>query len=173
MNIKPKTIKECLVCSKKFQVYPYMLRAGNGKYCSVQCSSLNNKTKIKKGQRLSKETEFKKGTIPWNLGMEYTEEIKEKISATVKAVVKSGEEHHSWKGNRVGYSGLHYWVNLKLGKPSRCEHCNKTKGKFEWANKSHTYKRLLSDWIRLCVSCHQKYDETSRNRERNLQGRFI
>lgn len=37
-----------------------------------------------------------------------------------------------------------------------CLQCNT--GKFEWANKSGDYKRDLSDWLRLCISCHRKYD---------------
>lgn len=70
------------------------------------------------------------------------------------------EANPSWKGDDVGYSGLHEWVKQKLGKPSRCDHCKSTTEKcYDWANKSHHYKRELSDWLRLCRKCHKKYDK--------------
>lgn len=41
-----------------------------------------------------------------------------------------------------------------------CEHCKSTtKKRYEWANASGDYLRNLSDWIRLCKSCHIKYDK--------------
>lgn len=70
-----------------------------------------------------------------------------------------GEKHWSWKGDKAGKTALHDWVKHRLGIPSLCEHCKTTTAKkFEWANKSHEYKRELSDWIRLCTQCHRKYD---------------
>ena len=68
----------------------------------------------------------------------------------------------NWKGNNISYSRLHGWVIQHLGQPTKCEHCGKdnlTKGQIHWANKDHKYKRNLKDWIRLCVSCHRKYDK--------------
>ena len=41
---------------------------------------LSPKTEFKKGQRLSPETEFKKNTIPWNIGLEWSDLVKEKMS---------------------------------------------------------------------------------------------
>ena len=52
-------------------------------------------------------------------------------------------------------------IRKQLGRPDTCEHCgiNGLRGlKIHWANKSREYKRDLSDWLRLCVSCHKKYD---------------
>lgn len=70
-----------------------------------------------------------------------------------------GKKNHEWKGNSVSYVGLHQWVRRCLGAPQQCEHCKITNAKkFEWANKNHKYKRNLKDWIRLCTSCHRKYD---------------
>lgn len=71
------------------------------------------------------------------------------------------EKHWAWKGDDVGYLGLHHWVERNLGQPDTCEHCGKTGltgHKIHWANKNHTYKRNLADWMRLCSSCHKKYD---------------
>ena len=70
-----------------------------------------------------------------------------------------GEKHFAWKGDKVGYEALHTWVSRRLGKPNHCAVCQTTEAKrFAWANISHSYKRDLSDWIRLCYSCHKLYD---------------
>lgn len=59
----------------------------------------------------------------------------------------------------VEYVQLHHWVESKLGKPQSCEECGRTTSKkYEWANISQEYKRELSDWKRLCSSCHRKFD---------------
>lgn len=87
-----------------------------------------------------------------------------------------GEKNHEWKGDRVGYVGLHLWVKRNLGKPERCEHCEKDglRGRaIHWANKSGNYIRDLEDWIRLCASCHTRYDGKWASRERNKKGQFI
>ena len=73
----------------------------------------------------------------------------------------TGSKNPNWKGDDVTYIGLHSWVWRNKGRPKKCEHCGTTTAKrFEWANKSHEYKRDLTDWIRLCTSCHKKYDMT-------------
>ncbi len=72
---------------------------------------------------------------------------------------QSGEKNNQWKGDKVGYSGLHYWIRRALGNPKKCEMCGITdKEWYDWANISHKYNRDISDWIRLCRSCHTKYD---------------
>lgn len=88
-----------------------------------------NKGSIKKGQRISVDTEFKKGVLP-----------------------------HNYKGDSVGYYALHAWVIRIKGSACICEHCNTTNN-VEWANKSHEYKRDIHDFIPLCKKCHKKYDK--------------
>ncbi len=76
-----------------------------------------------------------------------------------KEHIIGGEKHPLWKGDKVSYTGLHIWVRQHRGVPSLCEICGTTQAKrFEWANVSKEYRRELSDWIRLCKSCHIKYD---------------
>lgn len=69
--------------------------------------------------------------------------------------------HPQWKGNGVGYGALHDWVKRHKGITHICEHCGKyvenTKY-IHWANTNHKYRRVLEDYIRLCISCHRKYD---------------
>lgn len=55
----------------------------------------------------------------------------------------------------------HAWMNRHFGKPMKCEECKKTYEKtliMHWANISGEYKRVRSDWRRLCISCHRKFD---------------
>lgn len=101
------------------------------------------------------------------------EAVKKKIRDTIIRIghtfppVKYAEEHHGWKGNNVGYSGLHYWIESKRGRPTKCEHCgveNLRPRQYNWANKSHQYKRELTDWIRLCIRCHYKYDKNTNSK---------
>jgi len=74
--------------------------------------------------------------------------------------VRKGEDSPNWKGVNVKYSALHIWVRKLLGTPKHCSYCESTsEKKYEWANKSHSYKRDLSDWIRLCTKCHIAYDK--------------
>ena len=55
-------ILPCVVCQKTFKTYPSKLALGRGKYCSQACCL--KITGIKPGQRLSPETEIKKGQKP-------------------------------------------------------------------------------------------------------------
>ena len=106
------------------------------------------------GKKHSKESRDKmsqshKGQTSWSKGKHLSEEHKLKISLA------------NSRGENVGYQALHIWIRKQLGKPDTCEHCgiNGLSGRsIHWANKSREYKRRLDDWIRLCVSCHKKYD---------------
>lgn len=84
------------------------------------------------------------GKTPWNKGV------------TMESL--KGKNNHQWKGQEVSYSGLHNWLYRELGRPMRCQHCDTTTGRLEWANKSQKYIRDLSDWMCLCKKCHTAYD---------------
>lgn len=78
-----------------------------------------------------------------------------------------------FSGTKMTYSGVHEWVKRKLGQPSVCEHCSTTEAKaYDWSNISHEYKRDLSDWQRLCRSCHIKYDDMPTTRKKTLIERY-
>jgi len=101
-------------------------------------------SKSQKGIHLSPETEFKKGCVSINKG---------------KSLPKEEKAYH-WKGDNVGYGGLHQWVYRKLGKAKICEDCN-SEINVHWANISHIYKRDIHDWKQLCLKCHRKFDNWS------------
>lgn len=151
-------MKQCRQCSREFHVPKWLTLQGGGKYCSKECQ---NKSQIgqpvwNKGIKLPfKERPYQKGKIPrsafkiglvpWNKDKEFT-------------AIRDGN-NVNWVGDKVGYDGLHDWVKVRLGTPSKCEFCGTTEKRlYHWANKSRLYKREISDWIRLCVSCHKKYD---------------
>ena len=105
-----------------------------------------------------------------NLGKKLSKERIEQIRNTTKIgelkywlgkkrLNMSNEKHPLWKGDKVSYGVLHKWVTRKLGSPKVCSNCKTTTAKkFEWANISKEYKRELTDWIRLCTSCHHNMD---------------
>ena len=106
-----------------------------------------HKLKISRANKGGNKTSFKKGHITWYPGRDTS--------------ALQGKNNHNWKDDDVGYRSLHDWVRAKLGTPDTCEKCGKSglKGcKIHWANKSGEYKRDIKDWLRLCVSCHKKYD---------------
>ena len=59
------------------------------------------------------------------------------------------------------YHQAHWWVSKMYGKPCKCENCglkDTNSRRFHWANISNQYKKDITDWRRLCVSCHKKFD---------------
>jgi hypothetical protein len=101
-----------------------------------------------------------------HLGNKLSSVTRKKISIAVKGK-NSGEKHYKWEGNNAGYSALHKWVQKELGKPHFCEGCGNRDlehRQYHWANISGNYKRVLSDWRRLCVKCHIMFDTNRGNK---------
>lgn len=123
------------------------------------------KTAFKKGNIISEEQKeilsnslsekWDNGSFTGMSGKKHTEETKFKMS-----ISKKEEKAYQWKGDLVGYSGLHVWLNKKYGKACVCENesCEGVSNNYQWANKTNQYRREISDWLQLCVSCHKKFD---------------
>lgn len=129
--------KKCGICKVTFHPTHH-----NIKYCSHACANAS-----------------RKGQPSWNKGLKgYRAGNKHHwFGRDVK-----GDKNPSWKGDKVGYRGLHYWVEQKLGKPNFCEKCRNGKLKnrqYQWANISGKYLRVTTDWKRLCVKCHKAFDK--------------
>ncbi len=148
----------CTIFKKEYLEKPY--RVNVSKYCSQKCYGLSERGRIpksafKKGQHPSPKTEFKKGNIPQHFG-------KKRPGIGGNPNFLPEDMHINWKGDDVGYLGLHVWVKKKLGQPDTCEHCGEsglTGNQIHWANKDHQYRRNLTDWLRLCKQCHINYDK--------------
>ena len=129
-----------------------------------------------KGSKHSQATKDKistalKGKIPKNLAAinankngsdnpMWGKTTSELQKATVSA--RRGKLHPNWKGDKVGYCGLHDWLRSIEGPANKCENikCKKEgKQKFHWANVTGKYKRKRENWAMLCVTCHNRFDK--------------
>jgi hypothetical protein len=74
----------------------------------------------------------------------------------------------------ISLSALHDYIRKRLPKASACGHCGDSSKPLDMANKSHEYKRELTDWIWLCRKCHVNYDGHVKNLElgRLSRGKF-
>ncbi|HEC65427.1 MAG TPA: HNH endonuclease [bacterium] len=154
---------KCKQCSKHYHKYPSLKGKG---YCSRECwhkylrvnkIHLNTgRTHIKKGQRLSPKTEFKKNKPSWNKGLRgYTHGF------------KPGKKHWNWKGGityertKIYFSEEYVkWRNNVFKRDNyKCKICGKS-GKL---NADHIkpfslYPKLgfrLSNGQTLCVNGHK------------------
>lgn len=76
-----------------------------------------------------------------------------------------GDRNNHWKGDRVGYSGIHKWIKKTLGNQTQCYLCGVIglkgvdgRSMINWANISGEYRRDITDWTLLCTKCHKAYD---------------
>ena len=134
-----KTI-ECPNCNKSFYVPLYRIKENVKNCCSISCATTIKLTGKKKGAM--------------------SEDTKAKISIKLKLIYKDETKTTNWKGDNVGYFGVHDWMTKNYGQPVGCEVCgvNDNNIKYYWANLSQQYKRDRKDFKRMCMPCHRKYD---------------
>lgn len=105
-------------------------------------------------QKCGKEVWFNRARI-LNGGGKYCSRICSNKSTGLK-----GEKSPHWKGDSVGYCGIHDWLQLHFGKADKCEQCGSIK-RVQWAKiKGKEYKRKRENFWQLCSSCHIVYDDT-------------
>jgi hypothetical protein len=85
-----------------------------------------------------------------------------------KGAYSNGMKNPNWKGDNVGYSGVHKWVRQHKPKPDFCEECG-IKPPYDLANISGEYKRDVTDYKWLCRKCHM--DSEGRTPPRSQKGR--
>lgn len=169
--------KKCAQCSKEF-VVKHKNKAVI-KYCSHRCA-----TDAKIG---------KKNWWGYKIGnaLRGVPKSPEHIIAasTARKGVPSlsirGENHHSWKGNNVGYSSMHDWIRLRLPCPATCTKCGVANYKIHHtmsngntydtnylhlSNKSGQYTRQLEDWWYVCPKCHSAHDRGRDSIKKRFQG---
>jgi len=59
------------------------------------------------------------------------------------------------------YTYIHKWLSDVHGRPNYCEgkNCNGKSTKYDWAlKKRHKHEKNIENYLRLCKSCHKKYD---------------
>lgn len=159
-------MKECKKCNirkdiKYFYKHPKM-KDGRDSKCK-DCAKKLNKISSYREKRICKhcDSEFITciGEINRGRGKYCSNDCGSKVRL-------KGIDHPYWKGEDVTMGTLHDWVKINKGEPSLCDKCGTTTAKvYDWANISQEYKRDLNDFMRLCRSCHAKYDwETSPRR---------
>ena len=143
--------KTCIFCKKSF-TSPHK----KSKYCNQVCYGKSkignvppNSGQFKIGNPINigrKRPDmigngFLKGNIPWNKGLDY------------------GKSNWLRKSNPYEYKKIHYETGRDFGKPKKCEFClDVSDHRYHWANVSGKYTKERKDWLRLCPSCHFKYD---------------
>ncbi len=91
-----------------------------------------------------------------------------------------GEKNSSWKGENVGYEGLHRWVRPRLPEPpdGSCQICHRTDKKLELAciGEYNRLDKLESNWKWACHACNiadprreKKWRETMLKRYTRLE----
>lgn len=154
-------IKNCEVCQKE-------LVGRQKRTCSRKCSRklssgfTGKKHSLENLKKMS-EARLRNPNRYW-LGKKKSIEV---INLIKEGIKKSNnwqrnEKHWAWKEN-PSYVAIHQWMTRHYGQPQKCDFCLTTKAKrFHWANISGEYKRIRSDWYRLCQSCHIDFDDTIR-----------
>ena len=115
----------------------------------------------KKGKKFSEEHKRKisLANMGKNVGKHHSEETKLRIALAVKGL-NSNEKNGSWKGDRVGYKGLHIWMRSNMPKPDLCQLCFIGPAE-DLANITGKYTRDFSNWRYMCTQCHCMYDGTT------------
>src|SRR3990167_3537472 len=167
--------KECVVCGNafdnkrkdKYHLSPKQF--GTRMYCSTKC--VPNKYWLGKknpGHAVRMREWIRKNGHPLK-GKRTPKAVRIKQSIARHKGIMEGRITFWNKGKKyflegrlkknVGYGGLHTWVESRLGVPRECWNCGIGDArKYEWCNMSKKYNRDLTDWIRLCTSCHRNYD---------------
>ncbi len=104
------------------------------------------------------------GQKAWNKGLKMSRKHRAKLS---KAHIGQflGEKHPNWKGDKVGYGGIHTWVRKIYGKANKCQAdligliCLGESENFDWAKlRGKNYERKRENFVMLCHKCHRCYD---------------
>lgn len=85
------------------------------------------------------------------------------------------EETSNWRGNNTKQGGVHQWMYRNYGQENICEgvpnmKCRGNATHFDWAlKKGFNYTKDRNAFLRLCRSCHRRYDMTPEMYERVIR----
>lgn len=104
--------------------------------------------------------------------------LSEETKAKIRLHAKYGEDNIMWKGDFASYYAMHAWVVRHKGRASKCDDKGignvLCKGRFEWSNVDHIYRRVLDDYTERCTRHHRMYDKRSGlTRPKGLAARFF
>ena len=93
-------------------------------------------------------------------GKHHSEETKRKIALANSG--KQMEKNPNWKGDDVGYQGIHKWIRKYVPKPETCEMCHENK-RLLAACVTGVYNRDPKNFKYICYKCHNHMDGTVNN----------
>lgn len=82
-----------------------------------------------------------------------------------------GKKAPNWKPV-IGKKAVHDWLQTHYGKPQVCEmkNCEHKSKFFDWALKTgYIYERKRNNFMRLCRSCHRRYDLTEEKKKQAIK----
>lgn len=90
-----------------------------------------------------------------------------KMSESAKKRLALPENNPNYRGDKVGYIGIHIWLRKKFGYPIACDDCGLLGEKVnnKWTvvyalKKGKKYERNRDSFITLCNKHHRNYDKT-------------
>lgn len=164
-------------CGKEIPISPS--EVGRAKYCSKKCFYIYRKRPSGLSYKIVAKNKgwFLKGKKPWNKGIsvrlspetEFKKGEHNSPKTEFNAERVKGDKNFKWKGEEIGYFGIHTWIQRYYGKANHCENeedgrlefeCNHKSKNYDWALiKGKDYKRKRENFMQLCHSCHLKYDK--------------
>ena len=130
-NMKVKRI--CKICGKGFYVYPYRVKRGEGKFCSLKCSGKQKSQKIKRICEICGKEFF---VIPSTIKRGGGRFCSYKCMGKWESNNRRGKNSYGWKGGRV---------------EQVCKNCGK-----RFLVK--VYRLKLKDRVKFCsVECKKKW----------------
>lgn len=184
-DFQEKRRKKVSIFTKKRWLDP-IIRKELCKKISIAKTGIKFSDEHRKKCVLSRKKSYEEGKFQiWNKGIPHTEEAKRKMSLAKQgckmpplseghkkqiSIKNSGEGNGMWKGEDVGYVGVHRWVKLNKIKPKLCKSCKKVPP-YDLANISGKHKRDIKDYLYLCRPCHHLFD--IKHHRRDNFGRFV
>lgn len=93
-------------------------------------------------------------------GKKKTVKHRRNMSIASKQRCSVPENNPNYRGDRVGYTGIHLWLRKHHEKHGVCQFCEEQK-RTVWALISaKDYERKRENFIELCYKCHRNYDKT-------------
>ena len=81
------------------------------------------------------------------------------------------EKAPNWRGDNIHMVTVHDWLNNNYGKPKMCEgeKCRENSNNYDWClKKGLKHERKRNNYLRMCKSCHRRYDITEEELKRFL-----
>jgi hypothetical protein len=116
-----------------------------------------------KGRKLSQEQRRKISLA--QIGKKLSDTHKRNISIALLGNQNSRglnmeNDSPNWKDGKASYVAKHARIYRRFGKADCCENpkCLKKSERFDWATISGKHLPDRRDWIKLCKSCHSRFD---------------